>query len=39
MSVNKFKYENCKINKAEIKSNVDGEAVSIIPADLQISKL
>ena len=25
MSVNKFKYENCKINKAEIRSNVNGD--------------
>ena len=38
MSVNKFKYENCKINKAEIRSNVDGETVSLVPADLQYSE-
>ena len=38
MSVNKFKYENCKINKAEIISNVDGETVSLAPADLQYSE-
>ena len=38
MSVNKFKYENCKINKAEIISNVDGEVASLAPADLQYSE-
>ena len=39
MSVNKFKYENCKINKAEIRSNVDGEIVNLdAAADLQYSE-
>ena len=39
MSVNKFKYENCKINKAEIRSNVDGATVNLdAAADLQYSE-
>ena len=29
MSLNKFFFENCKINKAEIKSNVSGQTVAV----------
>ncbi len=29
MSINKFFFENCKINKAEIKSNVSGQTVAV----------
>ena len=38
MSVNKFKYENCKINKAEIKSNVNGDTVNISGGEVQYSE-
>ena len=38
MSVNKFKYENCKINKAEIRSNVNGDTVNISGGEVQYSE-
>tara|TARA_A100001515_G_scaffold135803_1_gene126969 strand:+ start:1780 stop:3078 length:1299 start_codon:yes stop_codon:yes gene_type:complete len=38
MSVNKFKYENCKINTAEIRSNVNGDTVNISGGEVQYSE-